>query len=73
MPHLLSAGDAGSGKIVCINSIIASLGYLSTPDDLRLIMVNPKTVEMQVFTNVPHMLIPVVTGPKKFQTQCNAV
>jgi S-DNA-T family DNA segregation ATPase FtsK/SpoIIIE len=49
------------------------LGYLSTPDDWSLIMVDPKTVERQVFNNVPHMLIPVVTGPKKFQTQCNAV
>jgi S-DNA-T family DNA segregation ATPase FtsK/SpoIIIE len=65
MPHLLIAGATGSGKTVCINSIIASLVYHSTPDDLRFIMVDPKIVEMQVFNNLPHMLIPVVTDPKK--------
>jgi S-DNA-T family DNA segregation ATPase FtsK/SpoIIIE len=65
MPHLLIAGSTGSGKTVCINSIIASLVYHSTPDDLRFIMVDPKIVEMQVFNNLPHMLIPVVTDPKK--------
>ncbi|MDR3144151.1 MAG: DNA translocase FtsK 4TM domain-containing protein [Puniceicoccales bacterium] len=65
MPHLLIAGATGSGKTVCINSIIASLVYHSTPDDLRFIMVDPKIVEMQVFNSLPHMLIPVVTDPKK--------
>ncbi|MDR1890715.1 MAG: DNA translocase FtsK [Puniceicoccales bacterium] len=65
MPHLLIAGATGSGKTVCINSIIASLVYHSTPDDLRFIMVDPKIVEMQVFNKLPHMLIPVVTDPKK--------
>ncbi|MDR2737924.1 MAG: DNA translocase FtsK 4TM domain-containing protein [Puniceicoccales bacterium] len=65
MPHLLIAGATGSGKTVCINSIIASLVYHSAPDDLRFIMVDPKIVEMQVFNDLPHMLIPVVTDPKK--------
>ncbi|MDR1401851.1 MAG: DNA translocase FtsK 4TM domain-containing protein [Puniceicoccales bacterium] len=65
MPHLLIAGATGSGKTVCINAIIASLVYHSTPDDLRFIMVDPKIVEMQVFNSLPHMLIPVVTDPKK--------
>ena len=65
MPHLLIAGSTGSGKTVCINSIIASLVFHSTPNDLRFIMVDPKIVEMQVFNKLPHMLIPVVTDPKK--------
>lgn len=65
MPHMLIAGATGSGKTVCINAIIASLVYHSTPDDLRFIMVDPKIVEMQVFNKLPHMLIPVVTDPKK--------
>lgn len=65
MPHLLIAGSTGSGKTVCINAIIASLVYHSTPDDLRFIMVDPKIVEMQIFNKLPHMLIPVVTDPKK--------
>tara|TARA_Y100000588_G_C14272262_1_gene932804 strand:- start:1093 stop:3648 length:2556 start_codon:yes stop_codon:yes gene_type:complete len=65
MPHLLVAGATGSGKTVCINSIIASLLYHSSPDDVRFIMVDPKIVEMQVYNDLPHMLIPVVTEPKK--------
>jgi S-DNA-T family DNA segregation ATPase FtsK/SpoIIIE len=65
MPHLLIAGSTGSGKTVCINAIIASLVYHSSPADLRFIMVDPKIVEMQVFNSLPHMLIPVVTSPKK--------
>jgi len=65
MPHMLIAGSTGSGKTVCINSIIASLLYHSSPDDLRFIMVDPKVVEMQVYNALPHMLIPVVTDPKK--------
>lgn len=65
MPHLLIAGSTGSGKTVCINSIIASLLYHATPEDLRFIMVDPKIVEMKVFNDLPHMLIPVVTEPKK--------
>ncbi len=65
MPHLLIAGSTGSGKTVCINSIIASLLYHSSPEDLRFIMIDPKVVEMQVYNSLPHMLIPVVTDPKK--------
>jgi DNA segregation ATPase FtsK/SpoIIIE, S-DNA-T family len=65
MPHLLIAGSTGSGKTVCINSIIASLLYHATPEELRFIMVDPKIVEMKVFNDLPHMLIPVVTEPKK--------
>jgi S-DNA-T family DNA segregation ATPase FtsK/SpoIIIE len=65
MPHLLIAGSTGSGKTVCINAIIASLVYHASPEDLRFIMVDPKIVEMQVFNDLPHMLIPVVTDPKK--------
>lgn len=65
MPHLLIAGSTGSGKTVCINAIIASLVYHASPSDLRFIMVDPKIVEMQVFNDLPHMLIPVVTDPKK--------
>ena len=65
MPHLLVAGSTGSGKTVCINAIIASLCYHSSPDDVRFIMVDPKIVEMKIYNDLPHMLIPVVTEPKK--------
>ncbi len=65
MPHLLIAGATGSGKSVCINSIVASILYSKSPRDVRLIMVDPKVVELKVFNSLPHMLIPVVTEPKK--------
>ena len=65
MPHLLIAGSTGSGKTVCINSVITSLLYHSSPEDLRFVMVDPKIVEMQVYNALPHMLVPVVTDPKK--------
>ncbi len=65
MPHLLIAGSTGSGKTVCINSVITSLLYHSSPDDIRFVMVDPKIVEMQVYNSLPHMLVPVVTDPKK--------
>lgn len=65
MPHLLIAGSTGSGKTVCINTIIASLLYHSSPQDLRFLMVDPKIVEMQLYNDLPHMLIPVVTEAKK--------
>lgn len=65
MPHLLIAGATGAGKTVCINAIIGSLLYSKTPAELRFIMVDPKIVEMQAYNVLPHMLIPVVTEPKK--------
>ncbi len=65
MPHLLIAGATGSGKSVCINSIVASILYSKSPKDLRLLMVDPKVVELKIFNSLPHMLIPVVTEPKK--------
>jgi len=65
MPHMLIAGATGSGKTVCINAIVASLLYKMSPKDVRFVMVDPKIVEMQVFNSLPHMLIPVVTDPKK--------
>lgn len=65
MPHLLIAGATGSGKSVCLNSIVASILYSKSPKDLRLIMVDPKVVELKIFNSLPHMLIPVVTEPKK--------
>jgi S-DNA-T family DNA segregation ATPase FtsK/SpoIIIE len=65
MPHLLIAGATGSGKSVCINSIIASILYSKSPKDVRLIMVDPKVVELKIFNSLPHMLIPVLTEPKK--------
>ena len=65
MPHLLIAGATGSGKSICINSIVASIVYSKSPKYVRLIMVDPKVVELKVFNTLPHMLIPVVTEPKK--------
>jgi len=65
MPHLLIAGATGSGKSVCLNAIISSILYSKTPKDVRLLMVDPKIVELQIFNTLPHMLIPVVTATKK--------
>ncbi len=65
MPHLLVAGSTGSGKSVCINSIIASLLYRFPPDRLRFVMIDPKVVEMQQYNRLPHLVVPVVTDPKK--------
>ena len=65
MPHLLIAGTTGSGKSVCMNGIIVSLLYRDSPEDCRMIMIDPKVVELSIYNGVPHLLIPVVTDPKK--------
>ena len=64
MPHLLIAGTTGSGKSVCINCIVMSLLYKATPEDVRLIMIDPKKVEFSIYKNIPHLMAPVVTTPK---------
>jgi len=71
MPHLLIAGATGSGKSVCINTLIVSLLYKSSPEDVKLIMIDPKVVELSVYNGIPHLLIPVVTDPKKAASALN--
>ncbi len=65
MPHVLIAGQTGSGKSVCINTLIMSILYKAMPDEVKLIMIDPKVVELSVYNGIPHLMIPVVTDPKK--------
>ncbi len=71
MPHILIAGETGSGKSVCINSLIVSILFKASPDDVKMILIDPKVVELSGFKNIPHLLVPVVTDPKKASSALN--
>ncbi len=71
MPHVLVAGATGSGKSVCVNTLISSIIYKARPDEVKLLMIDPKVVELSVYNGIPHLLIPVVTDPKKANSALN--
>lgn len=71
MPHLLIAGATGSGKSVCINTLIMSILYKADPKDVKLIMIDPKVVELSVYNGIPHLFCPVVTDPKEAAAALN--
>ena len=71
MPHILIAGETGAGKSVCINSLVTSLLFKATPEELKMVMIDPKVVELSMFKNLPHLLVPVVTEPKKAASALN--
>ncbi len=71
MPHVIIAGSTGSGKSVCINALIMSVLYKATPDDVKMIMVDPKVVELSIYNGIPHLLVPVVSDPKKAASALN--
>ncbi len=73
MPHLLIAGTTGSGKSVCVNSLIVSLLFKATPEEVKLIMIDPKVVELSGFNGIPHLMVPVVTDPKRRQAPCSGL